>query len=261
MYSQQIIRPRWEDRLIVEESISRYWTAVGVEVHYSTEKTQVFSGIKHPYFNGIIRSVMPLRVAVKRVRDLISQFDDRKLPFRWLVNKSSLPGNLKKILTEQGMRHHGTFTGLIHYPESFIGDVENHQGYRLVVVTNSDMMLIWSQHLADAIGISVSEGKSFAKFFAESKFGDFQHFMVFHGEECVAVATLYYNETASTIHNLTVKEGFRGKGVAALTVRFLLSHIYKYSAKKVVHFSPKQTVNDFIEMGFDPVTEIEIFEK
>ncbi len=245
---------------LVEENVSRFWSELGVEMHYSTEKTQLFTGIEHPFFNGILRSVMPLTVASKRVNDVIQQYKERSLPFRWLVSRKPKPGNLRTILVNHGLHHTHTLCGLVHTLDFFPQPYQTHEGVKFQQTTNHDTMDVWSETFSESMGIRLSEAKKYAKIFAENGSERYRHFIAYSEGKPVAVASLFFYAGTVGIYNLTVKGEMRGQGVASKLVSYLLNYAKKMKNSMVILYVFKAAKESLLRLGFEHATDFEVFE-
>lgn len=99
-FTRQIISPHL--RRVLDENQTRFWKSLQVEMHFSIEKTQVITGIENSSFNGIIRTILPSRIAAQRVDETIAMFKRKKLPFHWIVGEMSRPAHLSDILLDKG---------------------------------------------------------------------------------------------------------------------------------------------------------------
>ncbi len=244
----------------VEENVSRFWSDLGAEMHFSIEKTQVFTNIQHPMFNGVLRSSIPSTVASNRVSEIISQFQKRELPFRWIVHNGSKPGNLRKLLNDKGLGHSESWAGLYHTLENREPYNPKTQTISIQPITNYDAMMIWTANFAECMDIPFKEAKKYADLFTRQGVKPFRHFIASQDGVCVGVATLYFLSKVVGIYNLTVKKSVRGNGVGSAIVNYLLHHSKKIGSEGVVLYVPSNQQEGYFHNGFNHIMDFDIFE-
>jgi predicted N-acetyltransferase YhbS len=261
-----MLRTRSKDTLTqkslhhVEENISRFWADLGTEMHFSIEKTQLFTNIHHPSFNGVLRSNFPAAIASKRVSEIIQQFEDRRLPFRWIIHDQSRPGNIKKILIDNGLQHTESWSGLYHNLHNTPSYNSETQQITIQPITSYDAMMIWAANFSECMNVPFKEAKKYADLFTKQGVKPFRHFIASQDGICVGVASLYFLSKVVGIYNLTVKQSVRGQGVGSSIVNYLLTHAKKIGSEGVVLYVPADRQEGYHHLGFKHVKDFDIFE-
>lgn len=99
-----------------EHNYAAYITAYSVadhgEVSQSREITWVYSGMKHPYLNGVLSCHLSAPQARELVPTLLASFRSRPERAVWLVTTSTTPADLSDILTDHGCEHWSRDVGM-----------------------------------------------------------------------------------------------------------------------------------------------------
>lgn len=240
------------------ELLPRFWGELGVELHFSVEKTQLFSSVHHHYFNGVLRVNFPLAVATRRINEAIAQFRAKELPFHWVVEESSQPQQLSDLIKKRGAVEEEGWVLLGHELSDALFHSEV-KGLSAQPVAYYDAMVIWAANFAEALSLSFVEAKSYADLFVKRGVKPFRHFVAIFEGSCVGVATIYILSDLAIVHNLAIKPHYRGRGVGRGFACLLMALIKRSGVKRALIYLPEERQGSFREMGFELLKRYRIF--
>lgn len=245
-------------RRVVKENLSMFFADLGAEMHYSTEKTQVFTGINGAAFNGVLRANIPTSIVTKRIHEITNQFKNRNLPFYWIVSSDSKPQNIAHELLNEGLDFHeewvGFFYSLEQTPLTYFKEP-----IQVVPIYSYQTMDLWVSNLSEFLELPTAEAKRYGELFVKDGVKPFRHFVVLIDNEYVGTATLYFQKDYVGIYNFSVKKERRNLGVGKKIVAQLLHHAKKTGAKGAILYAPKVTEDSFLQQGFDSVIQLKVF--
>ena len=74
-----------------------------IECEETDEFFRYSTGIPFFLFNAVIESHVPSEDAIKKIRENITYFEKRQVPFLWMIGPSSSPKNMGELLIKNGL--------------------------------------------------------------------------------------------------------------------------------------------------------------
>jgi len=207
-----------------------------------TEEFSRFStGIPFYFFNGVINSHISSEIAIKKIKDNITFFEKRQVPFLWVLSPSSTPKNMGELLIKngfildklQGMAYNLKILGI---ESALLNEVE------IIKIENMETLKVWND--------TILTGFAFPSASA---------FLAYYDGNPVASSLVLYKAGVAGIHLVTTLEEARGKGIGTAITRAPLNEAKKLGYEIAILHSTEMGLNMYKQMGFKEYCTIELF--
>lgn len=206
-----------------ERNYAAYITAYSVanhgEVSHSRELTWVYSGLKHPYLNGVLDCHLSAGQAREMAPSLLASFRTRPERAVWLVTTSSTPTDLSNILVANGCEHWSRELGMAldldHTPPDALAPNLS------IAPIGSQQVAAWTEIYAQVFELEPAIRDDYLRVLAT---------LLTHHPEVVSyylasldgqpagVTCLFINDGVAGIYEVATLPAWRRRGIARATV-------------------------------------------
>jgi predicted GNAT family acetyltransferase len=183
--------------------------------------------------NGIFHSVIDNN-ADEKIKEVILEYVDKNLPFRWLISPYSSPRNLEQLLIDNGFNHFENSLGLILDVNKY--QTRDHKNIEVKRIEENEIE-VWCDVYCNCWGIPEQAKQSFIKELNR----EFR---------CTPLKTFYYlasyNGKYVGATQYTHMDGFVSFAGAVVEKKYRRKGIYKAMIDK--------RVNDLKKEGFEIIT-------
>lgn len=226
----------------------------GMMVHERNGLLVVDSGVASDTFNYVTKARLTDDNTKDAIQYALSYFDTYERPFSWWVSPSDSPSGLAKLLTQHGLRHTGSYEGMVldlneiyvdfHEPDDFVVQkvttMKQLEDFAEVVssVFAPPDPLVWSYY--KQAGAAVLKNNSPASFYVGYK-----------NREPVSSLILFTTGDTVGVYSVASKKEYRKQGYAGWLVMDALLDI---RAAGDVHYAVLQSsaiaLNIYKRLGF-----------
>ena len=230
------------------------------------EKTDFFSrystGIPFFLLNAVWNSHVPSEVVVKKIKENITFFEKRQVPFLWIIGPSSSPKNMGELLIKNGFIVEKQ-PGMAHNLKNLGGEREILNKVDIVKVENAETLKIWN----DVVLTGFEMPKELLSDFFNKAFSfmllndtpSASAFLAYYNGNPVATSVVCYEAGVAGIYNVTTLEEARGKGIGTAVTLAPLYEAKKLGYEIAVLNSSDMALNIYKQMGFKEYCTIEWF--
>jgi len=230
------------------------------------EETEFFSrystGIPFFLLNAVWNSHIPSEVAIKKIKENITFFEKRQVPFLWVIGPSSSPKNMGDILIRNGLTVIKQ-PGMAHNLKTLGTEREILNKVKIIKVENAETLEIWNDVVLTGFGMSKELLSDFCyKVFSFMLLNDTPSasaFLAYYDGNPVASSLIYYEEGVAGIYNVTTVEEARGKGIGTAITLVPLNEAKKLGYEIAILHSSEMALNMYKQMGFKEYCTIEWF--
>lgn len=195
--------------------------APGVEWDDRPGRFRVGTGIAHPFFNGVYRTLLPASEADEYVDETLAYFTSKRIPWWWWTWPSAEPADLRDRLTARGMALLASFPVMSVDLRAIREDWSWPEGLTIARVANADMLEKWTQPAAVALGLAEGVSRFIAVFSALGFEEDapVQSYIGYVEGIPVATSQMFLGAGVAGIYSVGTIPEYRGRGIGkALTI-------------------------------------------
>lgn len=250
------------DQLVkfVEDNQVMFWSQLDVEIQYDAYETKLITGIPHPLFNGVLRSLYPSKNVKEHVQLTIEHFKHRQVPFAWWVSYRSTPKDLASHLTQQNLLHLGVMPTMVAALNEENTKEENDENFFIKRVEHEKEMSTWGSIVARSFNITGDTITRYCAFFP--KLGatfQLQHFMGYYKNQPIGAATLFFTESTGGLYSVCVLPEFRCLGLGTHLMKALLHKAFEYKCRLLAMQSYPIVVDSCQKLGFVRICDYNVF--
>ncbi|MFX1574971.1 MAG: GNAT family N-acetyltransferase [Promethearchaeota archaeon] len=230
------------------------------------EETEEFSrfstGISFFFFNGVIDNHISSENPMKKIKENITFFKKRKVPFLWVIGPSSTPKKMGELLIKngfildklQGMAYN---LNILSTEREIVNKVE------IIKIENMETLKLWNDIILMGFGFPKEVPSDFFyRAFSGILLNDkalASAFLAYYDGNPVASSLVLYKAGVAGIHNVTTLEEVRGKGIGTAITFASLNEAKKLGYETAVLHSTEMGLNMYKRMGFKKYCTIELF--
>lgn len=236
-----------------------FWSHLDVELHYSQSTTLLFTGIQHPWFNGILRSNLPRNNALFHIDHVTAQFKLRRLPFVWITNAENSSVDYNKLLVPKGFQSLGKYPRMgIAIPPPIVE--RSVPLLHFGPVLTAEELIEWGAVVQQGFDWPEQGSLYYRNLFQHREFTPpYHHFLGKFNGKAVAAATLFVEQEVAGIYNFTVIPEARKNGIAFKMMQFLYEFLRDSSSKIVIVQATPQSFPFFQNLGFQTIFDFEVY--
>jgi len=230
------------------------------------EETDLFSrystGIPFFLVNAVWNSNIPSEVVVKKIKENITFFEKRQVPFLWVIGPSSRPKNMGELLIKNGL----TVTkqpGMAHNLKTLDAEREILNKLEILKVENAETLEVWNDIFLTGFGMSKELlSDFFYKAFSFMLLNDTPSasaFLAYYDGNPVSSSVVCYEAGVAGIYNVTTLEEARGKGIGTAITLAPLHEAKKLGYEIAILRSSEMGLNMYKRMGFKEYCKIDWF--
>ena len=230
------------------------------------EETDFFSrystGIPFFLLNAVWNSHIPSEVAIKKIKENITFFEKRQVPFLWVIGPSSRPKNMGELLIKNGLTVHKQ-PGMAHNLKTLDAEREILNKVEIIKVENDETLEVWNDVFLTGFDMPKEIlSDFFYKAFSFMLLNDTPSasaFLAYYNGNPVASSLVCYEAGVAGIYNVTTLEEARGKGIGTAITLAPLHEAKKLGYEIAILHSSEMALNIYKQMGFKEYCKIEWF--
>jgi ribosomal protein S18 acetylase RimI-like enzyme len=209
-------------------------------------------GIENSVLNNVLQTALTpdaLNLIIPRIETF---FEEKGVPWTWLVFPSSQPDNIGIILESRGMKILEEFVVMGQSIPHMLPQITSHKGFIKAVQTDKDFD-DWSLVLQE--GFESTEAQTF-KFRKQTELiphgegESFHHYIYYYDNIPVAAATLSWHLSNVRLDNIAVRPQYQRKGFGTAITIHTLKEAKRLNAKKCFLDSSSDGVEMYNKLGF-----------
>lgn len=226
------------------------------------DRTWVATRVSHPVPNGVFRfEVSPSHTDIA-IDEILSEFDSRAIPFRWIVGPSARPADLGDRLQARGLCHTRDWIGMAadleparafdRRSEAAIAEVES-------VGNFADYLRV----LGDGFGFPDELIDLFGATFGQRTLGPsepLRHFVAYVDGRPAATTTIHAVEGVAGIYWVATVPWARRRGIGTDLVDYVLCAAALAGARLAVLHSTAMGLGPYRRAGFRDVCLLALYE-
>ncbi len=226
------------------------------EYEETDELLRVSTGIPHFSVNCISGARIPAENADETIKEIISFFKKKKLPFFWVVGPLSKPDDLKTLLTKNGfITEEYESPGMAFNLNNLIREEELIPNLEIVKVDNIETLKVWNDILLSGFGLP----KELLFDFLYNMFSQLlkkdtplqSFFLAYYKGNPIACSNAFYGAGVAGIYCVTTLEEARGKGIGTAITLAALYEAKEMGYKIAVLTSSEIGYNVYKKIGFE----------
>ena len=230
------------------------------------EETEEFSrfctGIPFYFFNGVIDNHISSENAMKKIKENITFFEKRQVPFLWVLGPSSTPKNMVELLIKNGFII-DKLQGMAYNLKTLNTERELLNKVEIIKVESMDNLKVWNDIILTGFEFPKELRSDF--FFEAFSFillnnrASASAFLAYYDGNPVASSLVLYKAGVAGIHMVTTLEEACRKGIGTAITLASLSEAKKLGYETAILHSTEMGLNMYKQMGFKEYCEIELF--
>jgi len=231
------------------------------------EETEEFfrysTGIPFFLFNVVIESHIPSENAIKKIKENITFFEKRQVPFLWIIGPSSSPKNMGELLIKNGLVLDKQ-PGMAYNLKILEAEREPLKKIEIIKVENVETLKVWNDVVLTGFALPKELlSDLFYKIFSFMLLNDTPYasaFLAYYKGKPVASSLVFYEAGVAGIYNVTTLEEARGEGIGTAITLAPLIEAKKLGYEIAILQSSEMALNMYKLMGFKEYCQIEWYE-
>ena len=233
------------------------------KLYEETEEFSRFStGISFFFFNGVIDNHISSENAMKKIKENITFFDKRQVPFLWVLGPSSTPKKMGELLIKNGFII-DKLQGMAYNLKILNTERELLNKVEIIKIESMNALKVWNDIILTGFDFPKEVRTDF--FFEAFSFillkdrASASAFLAYYDGNPVASSLVLYNAGVAGIHLVTTLEEARGKGIGTAITLAPLNEAKKLGYETAILHSTEMGLNMYKRMGFKEYCTIELF--
>ena len=233
-----------------------------IECEETDEFFRYSTGIPFFLFNAVIESHVPSEDAIKKIRENITYFEKRQVPFLWMIGPSSSPKNMGELLIKNGLIL-DKMPGMAYNLNILGTEMELLPKLEIMKVENVETLKVWVDIVLTGFTLP---RELISDFFYEAFLfmllndnSSASAFIAYYNGNPVASSLVFYEAGVAGIYNVTTLEEARGKGIGAAITLVPLNEAKRLGYEIAILHSSEMALNMYKQMGFKEYCEIDWF--
>lgn len=230
------------------------------------EETEEFSrfstGISFFFFNGVIDNHISSENAMKKIKENITFFEKRQVPFLWVLGPSSTPKKMGELLIKNGFII-DKLQGMAYNLKILDTERELLNKVEIIKIESMNALKVWNDIILTGFDFPKEVRSDF--FFEAFSFillkdrASASAFLAYYDGNPVASSLVLYKAGVAGIHLVTTLEEARGKGIGTAITLAPLNEAKKLGYETAILHSTEMGLNMYKRMGFKEYCTIELF--
>ena len=205
----------------IEDNLFKYYQYFGrsdnVELYDNPDMTGFFTGIPHPFMNGIFCTQLTSGDAIK---ESLTPFKARKVPFMWWIGSAAQSADWGKQLESHGLVYGENFSGMAADLPALNEDLASPSGLTIEPVSDKETLEQWVNAAFIGFGLPGKSDKGCFDLFAGLGFDmPLRNYVGFMDGKPVATSQLFLAAGVAGIYWVTTVPEVRRQGIGmALTL-------------------------------------------
>ena len=251
----------------IEHNIYEWVKAIqnleNIEYEEKDEFIKFYSGIPFPMANGVLNTNIPSEIAEEKINEIVSFFEERKMPFVWFTGPSSHPHNLKELLINSKLISVVNDPGMAYNLNDLTNNTESIPNLKIVEVENTEIAKLWTD-----VCLTVAEWPKKLVF-------DFmvnvlvstclnvnsphKAFVAYFNGIPVGTSYVFYGAGVAGIYNVFTLKEARNKGIGTAVSVEPLHQAKKLGYEVAILQSSEMGLNMYKNIGFKEYCKLEVF--
>ncbi|MFX1572287.1 MAG: GNAT family N-acetyltransferase [Promethearchaeota archaeon] len=240
---------------MMNEYKDKFQNLKDIEYEESEEYFKVYSGIPFPMANGVINTKLTSEIAEKKINQIITYFEDKNIPFAWVVGPSSEPKDLGELLANKGFIPVQKAPGMACNLKNLIYKTEPLVNLKIVKVKNFEMLKLW----ADVCITAAEWPKELLLDLWLTISSPDNAFLAYYDGKPVATSYVFYGAGVAGIYNVGTLEDVRNKGIGTAISLAPLYQAKKLGYEIAILQSSEMGLNIYKKIGFKEYCKMETF--
>jgi GNAT superfamily N-acetyltransferase len=226
------------------------------------EFSRFSTGISFFFFNGVIDNHISSENPMKKIKENITFFKKRKVPFLWVIGPSSTPKNMGNLLVKNGFMLE-KLQGMVYNLNILSTEREIVNRVEIIKIENMETLKLWNSIILMGFGFPKEVRsnffyKAFSSILLNNK-ASASAFLAYYDGNPVASSLVLYKAGVAGIHMITTLEEARGKGIGTAITLAPLNEAKKLGYETAILHSTEMGINMYKQMGFKEYCTIELF--
>jgi len=230
------------------------------------EETEEFSrfstGIPFFFFNGVIDCHISSENAIKKMKENITFFEKKQVPFLWVLGPSSTPKNMGELLIKNGFIL-DKLQGMAYNLKILSTESELLNKVEIIKIENMETLRVWNDIILTGFAFPKEVRSDFFyeafSFILLSDRASASAFLAYYDGNPVASSLVLYKAGVAGIHIVTTLEEARGKGIGTAITLAPLNEAKKLGYETAILHSTEMGLNMYKQMGFKEYCTISLF--
>ncbi len=231
-----------------------------IEYEETDEFFRYSTGIPFFLLNAVIESHIPSENAIKKIKENITFFEKRQVPFLWMIGPSSSPKNMGELLIKNGLVLDKQ-PGMAYNLKFLEAEREPLNKIEIIKVENVETLKIWNDILLTGFEFPKELLSDFFyslfSFMLLNDTPSASAYLAFYDGNPVASSFVFYEAGVAGIYNVTTLEEARGKGIGTAITLAPLIEAKKLGYEIAILHSSEMALNMYKLMGFKEYCQIE----
>jgi GNAT superfamily N-acetyltransferase len=234
-----------------------------IEYEEKDEFAKYYSGIPFPMANGVINTNIPSETAEQTIDEIVSFFEERKMPFVWYTGPSSQPHNLKELLINNKLISVGKEPGMAYNLNSLALDTKPIPNLKIVEVGNIEAAKLWAD-----VCFTVAEWPKelmldlMVNIIISTCLNDnspHKAFIGYYNDIPIATSYVFFGAGVAGIYNVCTLEEARNKGIGTAMSVKCLQQANEIGYEVAILQSSEMGINVYNNIGFKEYCRLEVF--
>ena len=214
------------------------------------------------FFNGVIDCHISSENAIKKMKENITFFEKKQVPFLWVLGPSSTPKNMGELLIKNGFIL-DKLQGMAYNLKILSTESELLNKVEIIKIENIETLRVWNDIILTGFAFPKEVRSDFFyeafSFILLSDRASASAFLAYYDGNPVASSLVLYKAGVAGIHIVTTLEEARGKGIGTAITLAPLNEAKKLGYETAILHSTEMGLNMYKRMGFKECCTIELF--
>lgn len=257
-----------EIKYVIEESAYEFWKTLftadpkNVDCEEREEFFKFSSGIPIYMLNGVLNTKIPNEIAEETIKDIISFFEKKNLPFSWITGPSSKPDNLNELLLKNGLTLALEAPGMACNLNKLSGKNEMISSLEIIEVENAKTLKLWNDVLMTGFEFPKESFDLFYKMVSLVFLNDnpsASAFLAYYNGKPIATSAVICRFGVAGIYCIATLKEERGRGIGS---QITLAPLYKAKTlgyEIAILHSTEMGINIYKRLGFKEYCKVNRF--
>lgn len=242
------------------------WSKLDIEGNGYEENDAFFkfmSGVPYFRLNGVIDAQIQPKIAKETVKEIVSSFRERRLPFIWILGPSSSPDNLREYILNNELIFIIKPPGMAFNLNNLTEEKKEIPDLEIIKVEDGRTLEAYMDVGLTGLEWDKDTTWAFLKEVATSFYlkKDPKHsaFVAYYKGKPVAISKAFYGAGVVGMYRVATLEGARGKGIGTAISLTPLYEAKEKGYQIATLISTEIGFNVYKRIGFDVYCDFEIF--
>jgi hypothetical protein len=231
---------------------------MATEIYHKNGVYGWVTNIDCEYLNGVISANIKDDLVYSNVKEVISFFKSKNVPWVWNVTPICQPSNLEEVLVDNKFKLISEYQALWYDLNKYTPNF-SFEKYDIREVLDDNALNDWNIPLDEGFGADAdnkSSENNFFKLIAKIPYGNnnsFHHYVAYKDNKPVACATLSVSKYGARIDNVATCNDYLRQGYAKAITLFAMNAAKKMNCKMVCLEASDVGLLLYLNIGFEVV--------